>query len=507
MPDSMNASVRRGLGTLWIAATLAATTACGPSDEPRANLLLVTVDSLRPDFLGCYGGDPAVGVSMCALADHGVRYTWALSPSPSSAPAIASLLTSTHPSGHGVTSSAATFLRGDIERLPELLRRNGFTTAAFVGSPELNRSRNLQQGFDLYDDWSGASDPRGAPERRAEELTEAVLAWIGSTAEPWFVWVHYRDPHGPYDAPVDTASALAPTAGADDTPRRARTTGPGQRLRVLPTPNGRGGIPGYQALPGLFTREAYERRYEAEIRYVDGQLARLFAQVATGEAPTGIALTADHGEAFGEDRYFFTHGHSVALDQIRVPLFWRPPRSGAPGTPVPPERVDVPVSILDVAPTLLRAAGVATPDAFHGRPLQTETDTASAPQVARAIFAESETRVAAIVGRTYYARDRDPTVPIESAKPSARALRLAGARTARLEAGPTPDAAPPLPAYQAARPAGAAEVLEPRLAAFLAPVAPEPPPEESDPALPGLIEELEVPGTAPKAPGADATLD
>lgn len=472
MPGSMRGNPHPPAAT-WIVScvmgfALLGATACGPPIETPPNLLLVTIDSTRADFLSCYGGDSSVGTRICALGTGGTRYTWAFSPSPLSAPSIASMLTSTYPSAHGVGRSAATFLRGEDVTLPALLRQAGYATAAFIGSPELNRSRNLQQGFDLYDDWAGIVDPRRAPERRAEDLTDATLAWLEDAPEPWFVWAHYRDPHGPYDAPVDTASARVPMDQTERETQRPRTLPRGERLPVLRTPTGRGGIPSYQYLPGLFTREAYELRYEAEIRYLDEQVGRLLSKIEEGDRPVGIALTADHGEAFGEDRYYFTHGHSVALDQIRVPLFWRPPRSGTPGAAPPTEPIDIAVSTLDLAPTFVRAAGLETPDAFHGRPLPTASDAVGAPQLARAIVAETEDRVAVIVGHNYYARDRDPRDPFIRGKLSSGALSRAHARTARLsETAHSQSTGPPLPGYLPARPAGTAEVLEPRLEAFL----------------------------------------
>ena len=90
-----------------------------PEPVPGPNLLLITVDTLRADRLGCYGGDPAVGTAICSLSDPGERYVWALSPAPSTAPAIASILTSRYPSFHGVTQFAVTTLPEPAETLVE----------------------------------------------------------------------------------------------------------------------------------------------------------------------------------------------------------------------------------------------------------------------------------------------------------------------------------------------------------------------------------------------------
>jgi arylsulfatase len=451
---------------LWLQVSLvSAALACGGDERRPPNLLLVTVDSLRADFLACYGGDPTVGVRMCALADDGTRYPWAFSPSSRSAPAITSILTSLYPSGHRVEHSAASFLGGDVTTLAELLRAAGYRTAAFVSSPELNRSRNLQQGFDHYDDRTRRDSPASMPRRSAEETTSAALDWMRASEEPWLVWAHYREPHGPYHSP-------APPEQIPYDP-----DGPGERLRVLRSKTGRGGIPGYQAIAGLFTRQGYEARYRAEIRTVDGQLARLLAEIPSAPEHLGVLVTADHGEAFGEDRWYLSHGHSVGLEQIRVPLIWRPP-GGAP-----PEEIQVVVSTLDVAPTLLRAAGVATPETFEGWPLPSADDPPGAPQQARAVFAEHPEHVAVVSGDNYYGRLRAPAVD-PGPELDAAFLRAVAARTASLNR--SRDALPP---YEQARLSGITPLLEPRLAEFLARNEEPDPPETTPEALEAAPEE------------------
>jgi hypothetical protein len=164
-----------------------------------------------------------------------------------------------------------------------------------------------------------------------------------------------------------------------------------------------------------------------------------------------VLVTADHGEAFGEDGYFFAHGHSVGLDQIRVPLLFRPP----PGR-VGLGAVTEPVSLVDVAPTLLALAGIEPPDGFAGRPLPLAGSGAAPP---RAIFAEATRQAAVIHGSDYYARDRTPGA---TGRPDGGAWGDEDpelpARTARLADGPA------LPPYA---PAGAGPALEPSLAQFL----------------------------------------
>ena len=365
--------------------------ACGGAGG-RPNLVLLTVDTLRPDRLACYGGAADVGTALCALGERGTRYAFAFSAAPSTAPSIASLLTSRYPSEHGVSQFAETALprrgegeaAGEIESVAELLRDAGYETAAFVSNPVLARSRRLDRGFAIYDDAMPRRERnRPLPERSAEEVTDAALAWLRVTRRPFFLWVHYQDPHGPYAPPEEPQVRDRPGA------------------EVLPTlrdHSGYRGIPGYQVLTGLRSPEAYAARYEAEIRYLDVHVARLLQTLEAESRATGVVLTADHGEAFGEDDYWFAHGHSVGLEQIHVPLLLRPPQPVTAGAVVGES-----VGTVDVAPTLLGWAGLPAPASFRGRPLPPGPDGEAG--ATRTLFAEHRARVAAIRGDVYLARD------------------------------------------------------------------------------------------------------
>ena len=402
--------------TLALALTLSMVS-CGRSgpaaSSGRPNLLLITVDTLRADRLACYGGEAGVGRALCGIGEGGIRYRWALSPAPSTAPAIASLLTSQYPNQHGVSQFAITFLPDSRQTLAEELAAEGYATAAVISNPVLGPGRNLQQGFDRYDTEMSRkeSNRKGYIEREAAAATEAALDWLESAPAPWFLWVHYQDPHGPY-APPDARPALDPPGA--------------RRLPLLPDHSGYRGVPAYQALKGAFAVSTYERRYLDEIAYLDAEVERLLQYVET--ARPGILLTADHGEAFGEDEYWFAHGHSVGLDQARVPLLWRPPEGAvdaAPGVVVGET-----VTTLDVAPTLLRAAGMVIPQDFLGKVLPARDDPAGVG--ARPIFIEHRLRAAVVVGGLYYSRDRLAlTAPIRDAI-SGGWLRPNAPRTARL---------------------------------------------------------------------------
>jgi len=402
------------------------TAACGGAPPPQPNLLLITIDTLRADYLSCYGDPTGVGARTCALFEDGLRYRWAFSTAPTTSPSIASLLTSRYPGHHGVTQSLRSYLDDSDTTVAETLRNAGYTTAAFVSNPVLDRRRNLGQGFEIYDQRTTRRERNrpGYVEREAAATTDAALAWArAARREPWFLWVHFQDPHGPYESP--DATARSDPAGA-------------ARLPVLDDDSGRNGIPAYQVLPGLFTPPAYERRYRDEIAYMDPHVARLVEGLdALGRRPA-VLLTADHGEAFGEDGYWFAHGHSVGLDQIRVPLLFRPPVP-APGAGTV---IDTPVSLLDVAPSLLHLAGIETPSTYQGRRLPLD---AKPPRRAAPIFSEHGEGIAVIQGRHFYSRARVPDVGID-APDAAPGDPLLAPRTAEL---PRADVA--LPGYQPLR--------------------------------------------------------
>jgi arylsulfatase len=369
---------------VWICAGCSERGGEPPAGPP--NLVLITVDTLRADRLACYGGAVGAGIELCGLFDAGARYTWAVSTAPSTAPSIASILTSLYPRDHGVSQFGKTRLADEVTTVAELLAEAGYATGAVISNPVIRRPRNLGQGFEVYDDRMTRSERvrQNLREREAGEASQAALAWAREAQPPWFLWIHYQDPHGPYEPPNAKPARDAPA---------------NRRLPVLSDQSGRDGIPAYQALTGVFTLEAYEWRYAQEIQYLERHVVDLIRSLDQLGRPPGVLLTADHGEAFGEDGFYLAHGHSVGLDQIHVPLLWRPP------TPTERLVIETPVSTLDVAPTLLEAAGIDVPASFRGRPLPLSS---ANPHPDRVLFAEHRLRIAAISGSDYYGRDRKP---------------------------------------------------------------------------------------------------
>jgi arylsulfatase A-like enzyme len=291
-----------------LALVLAAGSGCG---ERRAEapvpqrILLVTIDTLRSDHVGCYGAERAATRTLDALCAAGVRFEAAVSPAPLTLPAHASLMTALDPPGHGVRHNGVFRLPSAIPTLAERLREAGYATGAVVGSQVLDRRYGLDRGFDHYDDQltERVVGGSGWPERRADRVADAALALMDRLGPRFFLWVHFYDPHMTYEPPPGFASAFA------------------------------------------------SRPYAGEIAFVDAQLGRFLGGLRSrwGEAGLLVVATSDHGESFGEhgDR---THSYFVYETTQHIPLLL-----AGPGLPAG-RSVAAPVGLVDVAPTVLALA-------------------------------------------------------------------------------------------------------------------------------------------------------
>jgi len=268
--------------------------------QPRPSVLLITVDTLRPDALGWVAGlnaTPAID----ALAREGFAFFAAVTPTPLTLPAHASLMTSLLPRRHAARENGQLLLP-DATTLAERLALEGYDTAAFVSGFPLRATFGLDRGFTHYDD-ALPRGPRGALERRADATTERALSWLRHARPPWFLWVHYFDPHDPYEPHAD------------------------------------------------FPRSGPRSAYWSEVAYVDHWIGRLRRGVEEVEAkPVLTVLAADHGESFGEHGET-THGFFLYDTTVLVPLIFHWPGRIAPGTSALPAR------LIDVAPTVLALLG------------------------------------------------------------------------------------------------------------------------------------------------------
>jgi arylsulfatase len=322
-------------------------------------IILITIDTLRADHLGCYGYDKPTSPNLDKLAGEGVMYPYVFSPCSYTVPVHTSILTGIYPINHDIGFSQKT---GKIDPdntilVQEILREQGYATGAFVSSFVLRRDWGLSQGFDIYDDSMTSSETNRPGElmRDGAETTRVALEWINKNkSEDFFVWLHYFDVHGPYTQLPGLADPFKPE-DYGDSPILLNKVRDGQPC----------GIPEYQLLEVKkkeggeildYQRDIrhYMAGYDNGIKYQDKVISELLENLKSEGIyeESMIIVTADHGEALGEGGIYFFHGLTVTPEQSRVPLIIKFP-AGCEQTAVP----DSPVSTVDIMPTILDYTG------------------------------------------------------------------------------------------------------------------------------------------------------
>lgn len=327
--------------------------AAGTASAPRASrrsVLMVVVDTLRADHLGCYGYPRPTSPAVDAIAREGAVFERVVSSSTFTGPSVASIHTGRYPKFNSFGLANGSFLLAPEEdTLAEAFARSGYRTGAVICNPVLPARFGFGQGFEFYDEHMGQRERvRGAPERTAGPGTDAAIGWLEELEadEDFFLWVHYMDPHGPYTPPADLAAKFAPEdprAGVELQPPAGKDEN-----------YGLGCVPWYQAIGERHYLEEYIGRYDAEIASFDREFGRLVAWLREKGRyeDTVILITADHGEALGEEGFYFCHGQGVTPDQSFVPMILKHPMIPA-GT-----RTRTPVGHVDVFPTLAAEVGV-----------------------------------------------------------------------------------------------------------------------------------------------------
>jgi len=279
---------------------------CGaPERAAGPNLLLVTIDTFRADHLGASGSPAGRGLTphLDAVAAAGTRFARAVAAAPLTLPSHATILTGLLPPHHGVRHNGVFELAPEVPTLPAALSEAGYRTGAVVGAAVLDHRYGLARGFEDYDDAieGEVSAPNGFVARRGEDVTARAVRWLEERGdEPFFLWVHYFDPHADYAPPEPYAS----------------------RFR--------------------------ERPYAGEVAYVDEQVGTLLEALEGLGLASGtlVVVTSDHGESLGE-HLEPTHAYTLYEPAVAVPLLLRGP--GVPSGRV----VERPVSLASLAPTLL----------------------------------------------------------------------------------------------------------------------------------------------------------
>lgn len=331
---------------LWLPACRA------PRFPDRPDLLLITVDTLRADHLGAWGYPRETSPFLDGLAAEGVRFSDAWVQWPKTGPSMASMFTSTYARDNGIVRRVGVPVPGAFRMLAEELQGLGYATHAVVANGALGREFNFQQGFDQYvESWKRAA-PEGIDRNGAGRVTDLALEVADGVdgERPYFLWVHYLDPHAPYSPP----DAYRDRFQGDD------WFAPATEIPLFPDrPEVQMmGIGPKQVLDGRTDLPFYVARYDAEIAYTDRQIERLWEALERRGLlrRTLTAFTSDHGESLGEHRYYFDHGRFGFETCLHVPLILH-----FPGV-LRPRVVERPVELLDLAPTLLEAAGRELPD-------------------------------------------------------------------------------------------------------------------------------------------------
>jgi len=325
-----------------------AVAASAPAKQSHPNILLITMDTTRADRMGFLGSDRGLTPNLDILARQGVVFTRAYSQIPLTTPSHAVILSGTYPQFNGVRQLEAP-LGAKLPYIPDIFRHNGYSTGAILGSivfdPTVN-AEGFSRGFSTYDAGfhlrAAGEDRYQSEERRAETVVGHVVRWLSQQQTgPFFLWVHFYDPHSPYDPPE---------------PFRTRYS---------------------------------KSLYDGEIAYMDSAIGRLLLTLREKKLYDGtlIAVMADHGEAFGEhgERY---HGVFVYDSTVHVPLLFKLPGGRFAG-----ERRGFRAGLVDVAPTLLQISGFVPPSAMQGRsllPLMEAKEKNEKDWGDRKIYSESE---------------------------------------------------------------------------------------------------------------------
>ncbi len=290
-----------------------------PSNSEDSHVVLITIDTLRADRLGCYGYGKIKTPVIDALAGEGVLFQHAYTPVPVTFPSHVSILTGMYPPFHKVRNNGNFTLDDQVVTLAEIFSDHGYQTSAFIGAYVLDSYYGLDQGFNYYDgDFSEGKDnnEKLIQEKRAEQVTNSAVRWLEKNHKPpFFIWLHYFDPHAPY------------------------------------------------APPSPFSEQYHQDLYDGEIAYTDHCVGEFFDKLRELGIydKTTIILTSDHGESLGEHGEL-THGVFIYDVTLRVPLIIK---NGS--FPISKRTVSQLVRTIDIAPSVLKMQGITYTGPMHGK--------------------------------------------------------------------------------------------------------------------------------------------
>lgn len=307
------------------------------------NVILLTIDALRADHLGCYGYKRNTSPNIDKFASNGVLFENTVAQIPKTGPSVSSIMTSQYMQSAGVYRNGEKLSRKK-KTIAERLFDLSYFTAAFLTNANLIYGSGHEQGFVLFNNYHTAP---------AEKVLEGAVDWLeGNRLKKFFLWIHLLDPHGPYTPPAKYRSMFVDDPfydGAKTTPSKHYKTYSGNNSNDI-----LGSIPEYQLINGIDKVDYYIAQYDAEIFYMDEALRSLFETIENLglQKNSIIIIGADHGESMGEHDYYFEHGMFVYQGNVNVPLIIKYP-GGPQG-----KRVPQIVQNIDITPTLLDFLGV-----------------------------------------------------------------------------------------------------------------------------------------------------
>ncbi|MHC5094576.1 MAG: sulfatase-like hydrolase/transferase, partial [Planctomycetota bacterium] len=340
-----NRSTKIILALLALAAVITAIVAYRHFSAPKIrHIVLISMDTTRADYLSCYGYQHKTTPNIDAVAAEAVRFEQAIAPIPLTLPSHSTMLTGTIPPYHGIHDNLNYMLADSNLTLAEMLKASGYTTGGIISSYVLEDGFGLGQGFDTYDDEFDEIDNQLGAERRGGEVSAHAIKWLDENRdEDFFLFLHYYDPHSPYDPPEPYRGLFGSIAAAEAiglTDNTSLTADTDEKKKV------------------------FKLTYAEELAYTDHCIGQVINKLKSLDLydSTLLIITGDHGEAFGE-REEMGHGYYIYQESIHVPLIVKLPGQQTAKT------VSGAVGLIDITPTVCSLLGIEAPQYIQGRDL------------------------------------------------------------------------------------------------------------------------------------------
>ena len=406
---------------------------CRPGSPPRLSgqpdpalppsgrsVLLITIDTLRADHMSAYGYGRPTSPRLDAFAREGTVFDRAYTFWPKTRGSFVALLTGKPPSGSGYSKTHPILLEFNVT-LASALQAAGYVTSAIVDNPNVAAPLGYAKGFESYrETWQEKA--LATETLRAQAITEGGVAFLQAARpeKPFLLWLHYVNPHAPYEPPAPFDTMFAP--------------GEAERGPRLPVVTGyHGGVASQWARPGRDRLGDYVSLYDGEIAAVDQEIGRVLEALRASAVKdrTLVVITSDHGESLGEHDYYFDHGENVFEPSLHIPLI-----VVNPGSPAG-QRSKALASTLDLLPTVLDAAKVSWPPDLGGLSLLGVVEGKATLRRDR-LFAQNDRNLTATFGHRFkivatpegegarlalYDREKDPGETQDVAKREAEEFR------------------------------------------------------------------------------------